>query len=802
MIARRTPLLPPFDWPRHLRRCAAFLMALLAPLAVLSQPERAQAERIQTLGSRALELTQARFSRSEGMPAQTVQLPDTWAQRGLPNRGAGVYRFAFEVPIVPQQVLALRIDRLADQHEIRLNGALVSGRIDPDAGKIPLSRATPAWIPVPPQMLRSGRNELQISVRYSTRAGLSPVWIGQAGPLWDDSLLEQRIEFLLPVMLNCGGSALGLFMVLLWWRRRSEVLVGTFGLVWLLISLRSTAYFTIYSAQQGIVFDAFMYISQILSALLLGMASLILADRAGHWWRRLLIGLAVPLMLLGIPAAALGQVDTLRTFTYPLVLGAVVPPLVMVAISARRLQSRARLLMLTALLTLVVTAAHDYLGWRGELSVMSRYWMPLMLPLVFSVFAWTLMQRMVRALEQVEQLNTDLEMRVAERTRALELANLTKTRFLAAASHDLRQPVVTIGILIDLLREHIQVPAQRRMIDRVNDAVASMEALLKGLLDLSRLEAGTVQPRFESIELHALFDAIAAHASEAAHQKGLKLRLRPTTLAVRSDRVLLEQIVRNLVSNAVRYTERGGVLVAARQRGDSIVLQVWDTGNGIAADQQERIFDEFVQGAGPVPAGPGSTVARAGQRNAEGNVGLGLGLAIVRRAVQLLGHRLTLNSRPGRGSCFALSMDAAQARPGVMRAATSATQPLQDWHLVLVDDDDQVRAALAARLAAWGAEVESHASLASFRQWLARRPRGRSGVDFLITDQRLAGATGLEVIEALHSYAGPVPALVITGDTAPADLARLASSGVTVLHKPFRAEALLAAIMQVRRAAP
>jgi len=257
---------------------------------------------------------------------------------------------------------------------------------------------------------------------------------------------------------------------------------------------------------------------------------------------------------------------------------------------------------------------------------------------------------------------------------------------------------------------------------------------------------------------------------------------------VRSDRVLLEQIVRNLVSNAVRYTERGGVLVAARQRGDRVVLQVWDSGHGIAADQQERIFDEFVQGAG--------------RRNAEGNLGLGLGLAIVRRAVQLLGHRLSLRSQPGRGSCFALGMDAAQARPGALRAAPSAARPLQDWRLALVDDDDQVRAALAARLAAWGAEVESHASLTGFRQWLARHPRGRSGVDFLITDQRLIGATGLEVIEALHSYAGPVPALVITGDTAPADLALLANSGVTVLHKPFRAEVLLAAIMQVRRAAP
>ncbi|MDP4301507.1 hybrid sensor histidine kinase/response regulator [Leptothrix discophora] len=745
---------------------------------------------------RAVQLLQAVFSTDGGhAEPQVVALPDTWGQRGLAPSGSGIYRLRLRLDALPRQAWALRIDRLADLHEVRVNGELLS---DTWPGhppsltatvQVPLSRAAPALLPLPQRLLRPGDNELEIRVHHSTRGGLSEVLAGPVGDLAPGHRDQMLLEHTLPLFLNGGGSALGLFMLMYGWqRRRQDTTTAGFGLLWLLISLRGSAYTLFYSSQQALWFDGLMYVSQILCALLLGLLALVLAEQPRHPWRWVLLAIDLPLMVLGVPANALGWTDLLRAWTYPLVLAAVLPPLGLVAMRAWRLHSTRRTLMLTSLLLLIGSALHDYLAWRGVLSVMASYWMALALPLVFAVFASTLVQRLVRGLEQVEQVNAQLEQRVAERTHALELAHQSKSRFLASASHDLRQPVVTIGLLVDLLREHIQAPTQRRMIDRVHDAVASMETLLKGLLDLSRLEAGTVQPRIGTVELQRLFDAIAPHADESAARRKLRLRLRPTRLAVRSDAVMLEQVLRNLVGNALRYTEQGGVLVAARRRGGQVELRVIDTGPGIPADQQERIFEEFVQGGHASEASPG-----------DGHVGLGLGLAIVRRSLALLAHPLSLRSQPGRGSAFTVTLDEAAPPPPVVAAPPPPGEPLRHWRIVLVDDDAQVRAAVSARLAAWGAEVESHAGLAGFRQWLALRPRGHAGIDFVVTDQRLIGASAMEVIDALRSHAGPVPVLVITGDTDGSELARLQAQAIPVLHKPFRAEALLGMLMQIRR---
>ncbi len=762
------------------------LIGALLPAALWAQP-----------AAPATVLTQAQFS-SDGqvVAEQTVALPDTWAQRGLSNRGAGVYRLNFVLPPLsqwPQEGWALQIDRLAEQHEVRLNGTLLSSRLTQanlPHRSTPSSRATPNWLPLPSPLLQRGGNELLITVRHSTRGGLSPVVIGPASALWDASQLEQWRVMTLPVMLNSAGMALGLFMLIFWWRRRSEWLLGGFGLLWLAISLRSTVQILTPPSARGMLLDGFMYASQIFNAMLLGGLALGMADLRGHAWRQVLGVTGVVLMLAAIPAAALGAMDALRTWAYPLMFVVVLPPLVLVARNARALRSSTRLVLLAAVLTLVVAAGHDYLCWRGTFSVMAVYWIPLALPVVLSVFAWRLIQRVTGALREVEQLNTDLEGRVAERTQAVEQAHRAKTRFLAAASHDLRQPVVSIGLMIDLLRDQLHAPAQLRLIDRVDEAMASLEQLLKGLLDLSRLDAGTVQPRRSAVVLQPLFDAIEAHEQPTATRKNLRLRLRATPLAVHTDAVLLEQILRNLVGNALRYTPRGGVLIAARRHGTQVRLQVWDSGIGIAEDQQGLVFEEFVQSR------------QAGESS---HAGLGLGLAIVRRATRLLGHELRLRSRVGQGSCFELILPRASTalRPSQTAEALSPPEPawpLFGLRLAVVDDEATVREALAARLSAWGAQVQSFSGVTPLRQRLAMRPRGHSGIDLLVTDWRLNGSNGLQAIEALHSYAGPVPVLVITGNTAPDELARLDASGVPVLHKPFRAEALLAAVLQLQRA--
>jgi CheY-like chemotaxis protein len=317
------------------------------------------------------------------------------------------------------------------------------------------------------------------------------------------------------------------------------------------------------------------------------------------------------------------------------------------------------------------------------------------------------------------------------------------------------------------------------MVRRVDEAVASMESLLTGLLDLSRLDSGTLVPRLQTVALQPMFDAIAAHEGDAARRKGLAFRLRPSTLAVRCDPVLLEQIVRNFVSNAVRYTDAGGVLLAARMRGGRVLVQVWDTGRGIAADRHDAVFEEFVQLEHP-------------QRDR--SQGLGLGLTIAKRGAALLGAQLMLASQPGRGSCFGLALSPAGS--GEWHAAEpEALEPLLVGQtVVLVEDDVAAREALAARLAAWGAKVLAFATPHAMRVALDALPPQERHAVLVITDQRLPGGSGLDVIELARRRFGALPALVVTANASPQEIARLTASGAGVLHKPLRAEQLRAAI--------
>jgi len=435
--------------------------------------------------------------------------------------------------------------------------------------------------------------------------------------------------------------------------------------------------------------------------------------------------------------------------------------------------------MAATTLTFLTLSARDALLLGSRLPYEAYYLSHYSGVLMLVSIAWGLVARLVTAQEGLARLNVDLERRVVERTAALQSANAAKTRFLAAASHDLRQPVVVIGLLIGLVREQVQALDVRRLIDRAHDAVAAMEKLLQGLLDLSRLDSGAVQPRFEAVRVQVLFDAIAATEAATAQAKGLRLRLRPTALAVQADPVLLDQLLRNLVVNALRYTDRGGVLVVARRRQGRVCLQVWDTGRGIARERQAEVFEEFVQLDNPA------------RDRAQG---LGLGLAIVARCAHLLGSRIELRSEPGRGSCFALCLPPGQQAPVPDAPQPHPARPLAQRRVLVVDDDEPVRLALASRLQAWGAEVEAFDGLPSLQAWLAGRP---VPADLLLTDHRLPVGNGLGVIAAVREAFGPVPALMVTGNTSPEDIATFGLHGVPVLHKPFSADALLASISRV-----
>jgi len=713
---------------------------------------------------------------------QVVPLPDTWAQRGLANQGSARYRLVFHLDRVPDQPLAVRFTRVSSTRKVMLNGRLITA--PNGAGR---DHPMPEVFDLPSLMLRAGRNELEVDVRYRTRAGLSVATIGPANEL---RLLHDRDALWnreLPRILNMGMMVLAIFMFTLWWRRRSEWTIGLFGLLAALGSLRNYAYFSDVALLPAGLTDWFFFAAQFWTILLFCAFALSLDDRQGalrRWWRWL-AGTAVALPLLGVGFSAAGRLPVLRTFTYPLLF---LLALVAMRFLWRAVRSRGdptHLALVAAFSAVVAAGVHDYLFQQGIVPVTGTFWLPFAMPVGFGIYGMMLMGRLVTAVGEVERLNVELEHRVMARTRALQTANLAKTRFLASASHDLRQPVAAIGLMVGLLREQVPEPRLRGMIDRVDNAVASMESMLKGLLDLSRLESGTVHARVDWVPLQGVFDAIALHEREAAAARRLSLRFRPTRLAVRSDPVLLEQVLRNLVSNAVRYTERGGVLVTARARGDDeVLLQVWDTGVGIAAEHQAAIFEEFVQVGG----------AAAGSR------GLGLGLAIVQRSLGVLGHPLSLRSRPGRGSCFGVRVprghDERRARPRGDGPALPV--PLHGLRVLLVEDDADVRHGLVERLRSWGADVRAFDGIASLRAALppAGAPRGEPMADLVVTDQALPGGSGLLVIELVRQRVGAIHAMVVTGDTSPGDLTLLEASGVPVLHKPFRTEALLATVHQ------
>lgn len=726
-----------------------------------------------------IELREARFQRTDlAEPSgwTTVALPDTWAARGLPLEGSGRYRVQFDVDGVPDGQWALRIDRLSTDHTVRLNDRLLHSR-DPGAGR---PRPAPALIEFPAHLLREGRNDLEIELHLGLRAGLSDLRIGPSELLRADYERDRLLDQTAPRLLNIAAAALALFMLLIWWRRRQEQAIGLFGGLWLLTSLRNYTYFAEGTpAVPGVVSDWLYYVAQAGSVIALGAFAIAMARRPWPRFARLLWVCGIGLPLLGLVAGLFDAIDTLRRFSYPLLVPVAIGALFVLAHEVKQLRVRALTALVLALIAVVVAGVHDYFFLHGITPITDFFWLPYVMPFAMASFALALVNRLVLAMSAREELALRLELRVAERTRDLEAANQAKARFLASASHDLRQPVVAIGLLIGLARERVAAPDVRSMLERADEAVRALEDLLRGLLDLARFDAGTVAPRPQAVSLQALFDSIELHERSAAEAKGLRLRFRPTALAVRSDPLLLEQVLRNLVSNAIRYTDRGGVLVAARRRGDARAwLQVWDSGRGIAPEHQAQVFEEFVQLENP---------------ERDRRKGVGLGLAIVRRSLARLGHRLALRSQPGRGSCFTVEMPLERRAVGTRDRQAELETPLAGRRIWLLDDDLAVREALTERLAAWGAQVRAHARLAELERTLAV---GLAAPDWLLTDHRLPDGNGSDAIRRMREHHAGTRILVITGDSAPEQLAGLEALGVPVLHKPFRPDALLQRLLR------
>jgi signal transduction histidine kinase/ActR/RegA family two-component response regulator len=376
--------------------------------------------------------------------------------------------------------------------------------------------------------------------------------------------------------------------------------------------------------------------------------------------------------------------------------------------------------------------------------------------------------------------NEDLITRLRGEKLIAEEASAAKSRFLAAASHDLRQPVHALTLFVAALRPRVTDSEANRLLDHIDSSVQAMGGLFNGLLDISRLDAGVVEVNAQTFALQPMLERICRDHAGDAQVKKIELRLRPTAAVVYSDPLLVERVVRNIVANAIAYTDSGRVLVVCRRRGRSTRVEVWDTGRGIPEGEQGQIFKEFYQVANP---------------ERDRSKGVGLGLAIVRRLTMLLGHRLEVRSAPNRGSLFALELPQSDAAISATLPVTEDRGDLLATGLILVvDDEATIQMAMKSLLEGWGFKAIVAGTCDEMLGQLANCPDRPS---LIICDYRLrAHEDGINVIGRLRAEYNDddIPGMLITGDTAPDRLKEAQESGLLLLHKPVSNSRLRAAI--------
>ena len=386
--------------------------------------------------------------------------------------------------------------------------------------------------------------------------------------------------------------------------------------------------------------------------------------------------------------------------------------------------------------------------------------------------------RALRASIDVRLRNAELVEELRAQKKAAEEANIAKSRFLAVASHDLRQPLHALALFVQALQDSSLPAHERQLVGNVRRSVDAMEELFDALLDISRLDAGAVRARTQTIPLADVLERLSFEYGAVAQQKGLSLRVMKTSLYVRSDPTLLARIVRNLVANAIRYTDQGRVVIGCRRRGERVSIEVWDTGPGIAADKRSQVFQEFTQLDNP---------------ERDRRKGLGLGLAIVERLAKLLGHSVELRSEVGRGSVFAVTAVRGHHEDHAildLDAEFTAGFDLKGILALVIESELAGRAALEELLSTWNCEVIAAGSGAEMGAKLGEL---RRIPDLIIAARRLRGdENGAAVVEMLRNeFNSEVPALLVSSAPGVAGLPargeRCESEGreLPILHKPF-----------------
>ncbi|HHI82878.1 MAG TPA: response regulator, partial [Rhizobiales bacterium] len=393
----------------------------------------------------------------------------------------------------------------------------------------------------------------------------------------------------------------------------------------------------------------------------------------------------------------------------------------------------------------------------------------------------------------LKRANETLERRVEERTAELtalnnqlklakkeaESANIGKTRFIAAASHDILQPLNAARLFAASLVEKSAGGSDEKLARNIDNSLEAVEEILNALLEISKLDAGAFKPEITTFSIRELFDPLAMELRPLALQKGLKLVAMPCRYQITSDRQLLRRLIQNLLSNAIKYTASGKVLIGCRRDGAHVRIEVMDTGPGIAANKQDLIFREFTRL----------------DNTARDTTGLGLGLSIVRRIARVLGHELSLVSKPGVGTRFTvkvpLSVSAAKPVSTIRKARTPAGS-LGNPRILVVDNDSSILDAMTELLSRWGCEVFCAGSVKAGLDLLARHGRD---ADLLLADFHLGDGDGLELIARMRKACGfDIPAILITADRTKALQARAAGQEVGYLTKPVKPAALRTAI--------
>jgi two-component system, sensor histidine kinase len=417
----------------------------------------------------------------------------------------------------------------------------------------------------------------------------------------------------------------------------------------------------------------------------------------------------------------------------------------------------------------------DTLHWTY--AVLCVLWMA-----VVAVLANSFSKLLVESLN-LQFANLDLADDLLRQKEVAEAANVAKSRFLASASHDLRQPVHALGMFVGALGDRPLDEASGRLVRQIQNSVGALDSLFGAILDISRLDAGVIESRPRAFAIQPLLERICREEGPEADRKGIAIRLIPCGLFVQTDPVLLERVLRNLVSNAVRYTDSGRVVIGCRRGDHRLSVEIWDTGCGIPDDQQDLIFQEFYQ---------------IGNPERDRTRGLGLGLAIVQRLTRILDISMRMQSHIDTGSAFKLSI--------ALAATGEATiEPLGDRFvaathkprfILVIDDEVAIQEAMCTLLTGWG-----HSAIAagSCVEMLERAANFTTTPDLIISDYRLRnGENGLDAIERLRNeFNNDIPAILITGDTAPDRIREATASDCYLMHKPVSNNRLRAAIVNL-----